>query len=186
MVNMLLSVRRAPIPASEAEVRSTVTVVDGNAPPAEETHTPDWNETSSDPDSEGGLTTHQESAYRIAPVQSVPVVIQTAQNTGINAVNSRISSAGTAAAREAAGIRGHGTMNFSQSLEPTFPDGHQLGGDYFAVEPNRAVSDMMSPAALPDPATAAAAQATATANARDAAAQPQGRSAYQALIERMR
>lgn len=186
MVNMLLSVRRAPIPASEAEVRSTMTVVDNNTPSAAETEAPDWNETSSDPDSEGGLTTHQESAYRVPSVRSVPAVIGTAQNTGVNDVNARISSSGTAAAREAVGIRGHGTMNFSQSIEPTFPDGHQLGGDYFALERNRAVSDMMSPAALPDPATAAAAQATATANARDAAAQPQGRSAYQALIEGMR
>lgn len=183
MPNMLMSMGRAPIPPSEAEIRSTVTAVDDDAPSAAETAPPDWNQLTTDPDTEGGLTDHQESAYRIPSVQSVPVLIETASNEGPQLVNARISSEGTAAAREAAGVRGHGTLNFSQSIEPTFPDGHQFGSDYFKVERNGVVSDMMTPAALPDVATASAAQATATANSRDAVSQSQTGSPYQAMLD---
>lgn len=179
----LMAWQHGPVPPDETEVRSTITVVDDNAPAAEAPTAPSYNSLVTDPDTEGGLTTRQVSTYKVAGVQSVPANIENATNTGINDINARISTAGTAAEREAQGVRGHGTYDFAQSIEVPFPDGHAFGSDYFSVERNRTVSDQMTPTSSPDPATTSAAQATATANARDAVAQSQTGSPYQAMVD---
>jgi len=178
MSTLLYFGERAGIPADEATVRSTITVVQDDAPPAEMDAAPDFNETETDPDTEGGLTTHQLASHVIPSVQYVPHVGNA--NEDLNAiVDDRISTSGTAAAREMAGEWGHGTLKVVEGIEPAIRDGARFGNEYFAADnrPLAASGDYMTPAQPADAATVARAQATGTDNARDAVSQSQ----YQAM-----
>lgn len=156
---------RGAVDVDPAEPRSTVTVVQADAPPSEAPHAPDINETFSDPHTEGGLTTRQVASHVIPRERYVPHIGDA--NEDHNAIIDRqISTSGTAAAREAAGEWGHGTLQITEGIEPAI--GEPYGGDYFVAERPEFPASQMSPAAATDPATNAAAQAGAVENARAA------------------
>lgn len=172
MTNILFAAGRTPVPANQTEVRSTVTVVDHDAPSAVAEHMPDVNEVLTDPDTEGGLTRHDVGAYQRDSEQYVPFHAADANAEHDQIVNRRISSSGTAAAREMAGEWGHGTMRFSQSIEPAWKDGTQFGSEYFAAEKapiQEPAGRFMTASTDPDSGRAGSI-ATGNANARDASA----------------
>lgn len=171
MTNLVLSQFHLPISQDEAEVRSTVTVVDHDQPSSVQDSAPDFNELDVDPHTEGGLTRHDMASHVIGSQQYVPAIGNA--NSDLNArVNNQVSSSGTAAAREAAGQWGHGTMKIVEGIEPVIREGSRLGSDYFGANerPDAGSASYMTPAQASDPQTTAEAQATGTGNSRDAAA----------------
>lgn len=160
-----------PVPQDEREVSSTVTVVDGDAEPAVQEHVTDFNETFTDPDTEGGLTPHQVASFVSPSVRYVPNVDASAQDEHNAMINRQVSTAGVAPAKEATGEWGHGTMKLVEGIEPTIRDGSQLGSDYFTAYPHdvgKASGDYMTPAQPADPTTRGDAAATAVVAARKA------------------
>lgn len=159
----------APAPVDAEEIRSTVTTVDADQPSAVAPNAPDWNETETDPDTEGGLTSRQLASHVIGSVRYVPR-IGNANDDPNSIVNRQVSTSGTAAARELAGQWGHGTLKVVEGIEPTIREGDKLGADYFVGHPlpDNAGGNAMSPAQAADPAAQAAAQRGAVDNSRAA------------------
>lgn len=171
MPNLVLMQFHLPISQDEAEVRSTVTVVDHDQPSSVQDSAPDFNELDIDPHTEGGLTRHDMASHVIGSERYIPAAGNA--NQDLNAqVNNQVSSSGTAAAREAAGQWGHGTFKAVEGIEPVIRDGNVLGSDYFASNerPAAGSDSYMTPAQASDPQTIAQAQTTGTGNSRDAAA----------------
>lgn len=168
-MNLLWSNQRGPVPGDEDSVRSTVTVVEDDVP-AEMVHAPEYNETVTDPDTGGGLTSRQVSSFVIPSSQSVPDVQASAQDEHNAIVNRQVSSSGDAAAKEATGAWGHGTFKVVQGIEPTLVDGHEMGSDYFRTHerPDSASGSYLTPARVADSEAEQAAQAMSTRGARHA------------------
>ena len=150
---------RIPEPVSEAdadEVRTTITHVDPDAPPAEQPDAPEWNALLVDTDTEGGLTTTQLASHVKPSRRGAPVADTTARDTARDAVDASNSTGGHAAAREASGDWGHGTMKIVEGIEPIIVDGHQFDGTYFAAD-NRGnpAGAYMTPTRTPDDTTQA-------------------------------
>lgn len=159
----------SPLAAStpdEAAVRSTVTVVDRDEPASMLPGPPGYNDATTDPDTGGGLTTRSLASFVIPSERYVPNMGDA--NVDHNAiVNERISSSGTAAAREAAGQWGHGTMKVVMGIEPA--QAPLFGDEYFAADaPENVARNMLTPAVTTDEAAAQGAAAQGSVNARDA------------------
>jgi len=170
MSTLLYGINATGVPGDEATVRSTVTVVADDTA-AVQPDAPDWNETRTDPVTEGGLTPHDLASHVVPSVRYVPDMGDSnAEHNEI--VNRQVSSSGTAAAREASGVQGHGTLMVTQGIEPTIVDGHEFREDYFAAHDRIAQQDVtpyMTPGRTADSATSAAAQAAGEAASRAAA-----------------
>lgn len=169
MSTLLYGFNRAAVPADEKEVRSTVTAVDNNAPSAVSEHRPDYNEVVTDPDTEGGITPHQVGSY-VNPSEQYSPTPRTGADDEI--VNRQISTSGTAAAREAAGEWGHGTLMVTEGIEPVIRDGGEFTELYFKADersPQQGMGNYMTPASTADSGVMEAAQATGNDNARQAA-----------------
>jgi len=164
---LLMGMNHGYVPDDEAKVRSSVTVVDKAAPPAVEAAPPEYNDAGTDPDTEGGLTTRQLASY-VRPSQQYPLPEESNANTDFaSRINDQVSTSGTAAAREASGQWGHGTMQVIEGIEPAQQG--IFGDEYFAAErPEFRSETDLSPAQPADPDTLAQAQATGVANSRDA------------------
>ena len=137
------------VPSDTLEnVRSTVTTVNPDADASVATSTPERGRLETDPATEGGLTTHQ-VASQVDPVErTVSATAVTAHSQHQDSLNASWSNAGTAAAREAAGEWGHGTV-YSQDAIERIPDGTAFNETYFARErrgPNEEVTNYMSAA----------------------------------------
>lgn len=136
---MLIAMHGIPSPPEADTVRETMTPVRDDPIPNEPGPV-EFNDSKSDRDSSGGLTglSHRNAAPPFtATVKYVPTFenMEAADQPGI--VDAQISRQGTAAARERAGIFGHGTMSFTESLEPVLRDGAALGSEYLvAVKPD--------------------------------------------------
>ncbi|HJY05897.1 MAG TPA: hypothetical protein VJ323_06245 [Bryobacteraceae bacterium] len=157
--------------SDEADARSTVTVVDHDGIKPEATTRPEFNNVERDPDTEGGLTTRDVSDYvegreRYAPASGNA-------NTDFSViVDSQISTAGDAPAREAAGQWGHGSMQWSDATEPAIREGANFDNVYFAAEKapiQDGAHDYMIPARYPDDASAQGSQEAAKIASRKAA-----------------
>lgn len=175
-MSTLLLTARGPVIQDEAQVRSTVTTVQADAPASMAPAAPDVNQFESDPLTEGGLTGHQLASKVTAPEHYAPPAgnaNDAAQMFG--RVNDAISTSGTAAARESAGQWGHGTLTVTEGIEPVLPDGTRFTEQYFAAG-QRNVQDTagtyMTAAAQVD-ATRAAAQAAGADAARKAVSDSQ-------------
>ena len=170
------------VPGDEQHVRSTVTVVDENDPPATLEHAPDFNETNTDPDTGGGLT-DRAIGSAVNPSTQYPPHIGNA-NEDFSSVDREWSTKGTAAERENAGRWGHGTMHSEEGIEPVIRDGGEFREDYFTSD-NRPVQQgsgaYMTDSRNPDDAAAQSMQAAANENARKAAQ----RAAYARFLEGM-
>lgn len=129
-MTVTLYTRNGPAPRDENVVRSTTNTVDVMAPAAEQPSAPDYNQLMLDPREDGGLTTHTQASHVIPSEKYSPSIGNSSEDL-FTIVNSRISSAGTAAAREMAGEYGHGTMQVVEGIEPTIVDGQQFDNVYF-------------------------------------------------------
>jgi hypothetical protein len=182
-MSTLLFVEPTAVTPDEANVRSTVTVVQDDAPPSVEAGAPEFNQVTTDPITEGGLTSHQLASKVTDSVQSPPPVGNAnAEGAMFGIVNGGQSTKGHAAALELAGIQGHGTLMITEGIEPVISDGRAFSETYFSAggRPVQSTADKaMSPAQSADPSTSAAAQATATRAARQAAQA----SMYQSFVD---
>jgi hypothetical protein len=168
------------IPADEKVVRATATPVDSGAPAAVEADAPQWGEKlETDGNSNLGIVNRTKASHWIEGEQSAPFW-QTAvdqQATHNFLIDRQISTSGTAAAREAAGQFGHGTLSYAVGIEPQgdLREGGKLGNDYFAVgKPNiqSTMGDYMTVPPGYDHEAPGKASATGKVAAREAAASP--------------
>lgn len=169
---MLIAMHGIPSPAEADTVRETMVPVRDDSIPNEQ-GPPEFNDAVSDRDSSGGLTglAHRSAAPPyVATVKYVPSFenFEASDQPGI--VDSQISLQGTAAARERAGIFGHGTMSFTDSLEPVIRDGAELGSEYLvAIKPDiQATAGKYLTSPIADQQWAAVAQKVGVNNSRTA------------------
>lgn len=127
-------------------VRSTLDETDTDrSGPAELHHSPQWNELDTDNDPAlVGLSPRQLSGDVNESKQYAPFWSGLAQQDFTAPIDEQIASSGTAAKREVAGQFGHGTAEYTLSLEPVIREGAAYGNDYF----------MRTPALIQEPAGA--------------------------------
>lgn len=171
MSTLLYGFNRRAIPEDEAVVRSTVTVVQADAPSSELSSTPDFNETVTDDTTEGGLTPRQMGPHMTAIQRAVPHHAGRANTDYSVRVDSQVSSSGTAAAREESGQWGHGSMQISEMIEPVIRDGAAFDDLYFTANerPLAHAGATLEESAPTDEITAALAHAQGVKNSRQAA-----------------
>lgn len=160
-----------PVAQDESAVRSTVEPIRTDPEEAQSTDAPDWNE--NETDASGQLTglSHHTPASAVEEVQKFKPWWTVAASADYSTqVNNQISTAGTAAAREENGVQGHGTMQYTKSVEPVIRDGGFYGSSFFSVD-KPTVQDgqgnYMTPS-MPDHWGATVAQDSATKASRKA------------------
>jgi hypothetical protein len=164
------------VPADEEVVRSTATPVDINAPAAMQEDMPEPEEVETDHNPNLGMVNRQLASKWFASIRTRPIHQGEVDNNHLHndIVDSKISTSGTAAAREASGEWGHGTMAYAVGIEPVndLVDGHKMGNEYF-VRHDRPVQEgmgsYMSNAKGPDSNTVGSVAAAGKANSRAAA-----------------
>lgn len=128
-------VSNGSVPADENAVRRNTVPVDIEAPPAEQTAAPDFNEVTTDANPQLGLEPRQLASHVIPTEKYAPFwageVDHQAEHNLI--VDRQVSTSGTAAAREQAGQFGHGTLMITEGIEPVqdLRDGGKFGNEYF-------------------------------------------------------
>lgn len=122
-----------PVNTHPDVVRSTLDETEtSRAAQAEIDAPPAWNEFASDKDTAlVGLSPRQMSGDVNPSEHYRPWWIPLAEQNHNEIVDNRIADSGTAAAREDSGSFGHGTAEFTRSLEPVIRDGAAYGNDYF-------------------------------------------------------
>lgn len=131
------SVSHTGVPADENIVRMTTAPVTPDAPPAMADHAPDPNQVETDPNPLLGMSTRQLASTWHEGQQYSPSwagSVDDADNHNA-IVDKRISSSGTAAAREASGVFGHGTLSYAEGIESVgdLREGGSFGNEYFKV-----------------------------------------------------
>jgi hypothetical protein len=128
-------VSNGSVPADENVVRRNTTPVEADAPPAEQSAAPDFNEVTTDANPNLGLEPRQLASHVIPTEKYRPAWIEDvdAQHLHNDLIDRQVSSSGTAAARENAGIFGHGTLMVTEGIEPVqdLRDGGKFGNEYF-------------------------------------------------------
>lgn len=126
------------IPVDENTVRNTATPVEVDGEAAEQEAAPSWNqphETDTNPNL--GMVNRQLGSHTIAMQRFVPSWLnEVNSNADANdIVNRQVSSSGTAAAREASGTWGHGTLLVTEGIEPVagLVDGGRMSNEYFTA-----------------------------------------------------
>lgn len=123
------------VPQDENEVRSTVEPVRTDPQNAENDSPPDWNEKESDESGQlVGLSPRVEGAYTVDSEQYVRPDLFLEGSPYNWDIDKQVSSSGTAAAREAAGEWGHGTLQYADSIDPLNPAQH-YGNERFLSQP---------------------------------------------------
>lgn len=155
----------------ENEAQSTIEPIRSDSSEAEAEKAPEFNLAESDDSGQlVGLSPRVVGSATEYPEKSTPdIPLYVAARDGNDNLDAQVASSGTAAAREMAGQRGHGTMQYAEGIEPLNP-AQVYGNDYFKV-PDPGIQ---APAGLymtpqeGDNWTQAVAQATAAKNSRDA------------------
>lgn len=135
MTNAWFLGAQTSVPQHESEVRSTTEPVRDTV--AEAKAAPVWNEVQTDVTGEttGPTTSRVLGSDTVDSVQYTPFWDGMAQANHNKIIDDQVSSSGTAAAREAAGVQGHGTMQYALGIEPVIREGAAFGADYFkAIE----------------------------------------------------
>ena len=184
-MSTLLYTQRGPTPPDEANARTTITVVQADAPPSVEEKSPTFNSATTDQVTEGGLTSHQ-LASKVTDSHQKPAPAGNANESAalFGRVNEGQSTRGRAPGLEAAGRWGHGSLLITEGIEPVLEDGHAFSETYFSAgnRPIQSTADHAMSAAEPsDSATRAAGQATATAASRAAVSASQYAAFYEAV-----
>lgn len=155
----------------ETAARSTIEPVRTDGP-SESHEQPGWNEFDSDNSAQlVGITPRQKSGDVHESQQYVPFWAGLASQNTERIIDDQVSSSGTAAQRELAGEQGHGTQEYTASIEPVVRDGAAFGNDYFVTNPLGAqdgAGNYMSPDANQDIDWLAVAQAQGTRASREA------------------
>jgi len=135
----------------EDEVRSTLDPYVPDDPPAELPDAPDFNEyaTAEDGTSRPGLARHAVGGHVTASEQYEPSwAAKASEQSYAELINEQVASSGMAAALELAGRQGHGTAEYTSTLEPGYRPEVAYGQDYFAVDKksaNETGGDYMTP-----------------------------------------
>ena len=134
MTNAWFLGAQTSVPQNEDEVRNTTEPLRADAP-AEDRTAPVWNEFRSD---DTGQVTGPTAARVLASdttdsQQYSPWWADLAQANHNAIVDNQVSSSGSAAARESAGMQGHGTAQYAIGIEPVIREGAAFGGDYFTA-----------------------------------------------------
>lgn len=155
----------------ESAVRSTLDTVRTDGP-SESHEEPEWNEFDSDESAQlTGLTPRQMSGDVHESQQYVPSWLGLASMNREEIIDNQVASSGTAAARESAGQTGHGTAEYTQSIEPIVRDGAAFGNDYFVTNPlgaQEGAGNYMTPDPAQDLDWLAVAQAQGVRASREA------------------
>jgi hypothetical protein len=161
---------RSSVPQNEDAARSTVEPIRTDSENAEQVGAPEWNERETDESGQlVGLSPRTPGSDTILTEKSPPPFAEFATANHNAIIDNQIASSGTAAAREMAGQRGHGTMQYAIGIDPLNP-AERFGNDYFvrgAMGINEGGGDYMTP---PDQDNwgSQVAQANANANGRKA------------------
>lgn len=158
------------VPQDENVARSTLDPIRTDPEEAQAQDNPEWNKPEEDASGQlTGLAT-REVASKTSPIEKyapMDLPLATANHNAI--IDNQVATSGTAAAREAAGIQGHGTMQIEIGIEPLNP-AERFGNEYFVrpgIGANEGSGDYMTPTAT-DNWTQAVAQSAATENSRQA------------------
>jgi hypothetical protein len=173
------------VPADENAVRRNTTPVDINATPAEQTSAPDFNEVTTDSNPQLGLEPRQLASHvkpieKYAPFWKDEVDRQAEHN---HVIDRQVSTSGTAAAREAAGKFGHGTILVVEGIEPVqdLRDGGKFGNEYFTRH-DRDVQEGMGAYMTTPPGVDQSTTAMVAATGKTAAMQARESAMYNAFL----
>lgn len=173
------------VPADENVVRRNTTPSNPDAPPAEMTSAPDFNEVATDSNPELGLEPRQLASHVHPRQQYTPFWLgQVDRQEEHNAIIDRqISTSGTAAAREAAGEFGHGTLMVTEGIEPVqdLRDGGKFGNEYFTVH-ERDIQEGAGNYMTTPPGTDQATTAMVSSTGKTAAMRARQAAAYNAFL----
>ncbi len=130
---------RSGVPSDQQTVRATTEKVDHTAEPAVMDNAPEIGERETDSNPNlTGLATRQLASDWHQGEKFRPSWIGNVNNEAVNSslIDGQVSSSGTAAAREDAGVFGHGTMSYAIGIEPVqgLGPGEALGNTYFAAD----------------------------------------------------
>lgn len=121
------------VPADEKVVRNTATPVEHDAPAAMQEDMPEPNEVETDHNPHLGMDTRQLASKWVegSHVQHDETRVA-GQNVANQIINSQVSTSGTAAMREAAGMT-HKNLSYAVGIEPVgdLVDGHKMSNEYF-------------------------------------------------------
>lgn len=135
MTSLYFGLLRDGVPAEEKVVRSTAEPYEHDAPAAMQDSRPDPQEIPTDTNPDLGMVNRQLASHWVASEKSVPAWIpeSNAQTEHNAIVDRQVATSGTAAAREARGEWGHGTMAYADGIEPVgdLRDGGKMGNEYF-------------------------------------------------------
>lgn len=136
MSTLLMWQSRDGVPADENVVRRNTYPVEADAPPAEAKGMPEPQEVETDPNPHLGMVGRQVASDWHEPEQYSPfwgpTVDQNHEYT--DRIDRQVSTSGTAAAREAAGQFGHGTIGHAVGIEPVgdlVDPNTRMGNTYF-------------------------------------------------------
>lgn len=161
------------VPADEKVVRNTATPVEHDAPAAMQDDAPEPNEVETDTNPDLGMVNRQLASKWTEGSRGKPSWDwQVAETTiGSTLVNQQVSTSGTAAAREEAGLSNK-NLSYAVGIEPVgdLQDGHKMTNNYFTRNP-RNVQDTMTasmtvPPGMGDPGTLEDVAAGGKSNAR--------------------
>jgi hypothetical protein len=166
---------RTGVPADEAVVRNTATPVDHDAPAAMQDDMPMMGEVETDSNPNLGMESRQLASKWTEGRRDAPDWIPTVatQDESNQIVNRQVSTSGTAAAREAAGVTNK-NLSYAVGIEPVgdLTEGGKMGNTYF-VRHDRPIQDgmgnYMTPANGGDRKTIGQVAQAGKQNARDAA-----------------
>lgn len=137
---------------SEDEAQSTVEPVRTDGSEAELVSAPEWNAVEADDSGQLiGLSPRVVGSHTTGKEKSAPVAVTLGTydgpRYGNDSIDSQVASSGTAAAREAAGQRGPGTILKEEGIEPLNP-AQVYGNDYFlrdSLSANEGSGSYMTP-----------------------------------------
>lgn len=127
------------VPSDEQTVRATTEKIDIDAAPAVQKDAPEIGEVETDSNPNlSGLATRQLASQWVDGEQFTPAWLGNVDADSVNSaiIDGQVSSSGTAAAREASGVFGHGSMSYAIGIEPVqgLSPGGQFGNNYFAAD----------------------------------------------------
>jgi hypothetical protein len=170
VTNAVIAQARAPVMQEETLIRSTIDPV-RHDPVPELPAAPEWNAPATDSAPLSGPTAQRQVSGDVTPSESYVPDYASADALHNAIIDAQVASSGTAAAREATGQWGHGTAEWTNSIDPLIRDGAFYGNDYFVVNPQEiqeGAGAYMTPV-VDDREWYAVMQDTATRASRDAA-----------------
>lgn len=178
-------VNTAGVPADENVVRRNTAPVEIDAKPAEMTTAPDFNEVATDSNPKLGLEPRQLASHVIPTEKYSPFWIPevNGQDEHNAIIDRQVSSSGTAAAREASGQFGHGTLMVTEGIEPVqdLRDGGKFGNEYFTRN-DRDIQEGSGDYMTTPPGTDQSTMAMVAASGKSAAQKARDAAAYHAYL----